>query len=76
MHKYEEHSVPYGGTHAQGISDSIHKRHLVCLFDVTVQSRCRKMYAVQSLEQSPEEEQQLASPGEDDKQQDVDKAAG
>jgi hypothetical protein len=46
MHKYEEQSVPYGGTHAQGISDSIHKRHIVCLFDVTVQSRCRKMYAV------------------------------
>jgi hypothetical protein len=53
MHKYEEQSVPYGGTDAQGISDSIHMRHLVCLFDVAVQSRCRKMYAVQSLEWSP-----------------------
>jgi hypothetical protein len=52
MHKYEEHSVPYGGTDAQGISGSIHTRHLVCLFDVAVQSRCRKMYVVQSLEWS------------------------
>jgi hypothetical protein len=49
MHKYEEQSVPYGGTDAQGISGSIHTRHLVCLFDVAVQSRCRKMYAVQPL---------------------------
>jgi hypothetical protein len=53
MHKYEEQSVPCRGTDAQGISDSIHMRHLVCLFDVAVQSRCRKMYAVQSLERSP-----------------------
>jgi hypothetical protein len=52
MHKYEEQSVPYGGTDAQGISGSIHMRHLVCLFDVAVQSRCRKMYAMQSLERS------------------------
>jgi hypothetical protein len=52
MHKYEEQSVPYGGTDAQGISDSIHTRHLVCLFDVAVQSRCMKMYAMQSLERS------------------------
>ena len=53
MHKYEEQSVPSGGTDAQGISGSIHTRHLVCLFDVAVRSRCRKMYAVQSLERSP-----------------------
>jgi hypothetical protein len=53
MYKYEEQSVPYGGTDAQGISGSIHMRHLVCLFDVAVRSRCRKMYAVQSLERSP-----------------------
>jgi hypothetical protein len=52
MHKYKEQSVPCGGTDAQGISGSIHMRHLVCLFDVAVQSRCRKMYAVQSLERS------------------------
>jgi hypothetical protein len=36
MHKYEEQSVPYGGTDAQGISGSIHMRHLVCLFDVAI----------------------------------------
>jgi hypothetical protein len=53
MHKYKEQSVPCGGTIAQGISGSIHMRHLVCLFDVAIQSRCRKMYAVQSLERSP-----------------------
>jgi hypothetical protein len=53
MYKYEEHNVPRGGTDAQGISDSIHMRHLVYLFDVAVRSRCRKMYAVQSLERSP-----------------------
>jgi hypothetical protein len=53
MHKYEEQSVPSGGTDAQGTSGSIHTRHLVCLFDVAVRSRCRKMYAVQSLERSP-----------------------
>jgi hypothetical protein len=52
MHKYEEHSVPCGGTDAQGISGSIYMRHLVCLFDVAVQSRCRKMYDIQSLKQS------------------------
>jgi hypothetical protein len=38
MHKYEEQSVPYGGTDAQGTSDSIHTRHLMCLFDVVVRS--------------------------------------
>jgi hypothetical protein len=53
MHKYEEQSVPCGGTDAQGISGSIHTRHLVCLFDVAIRSRCRKMYVVQSLERSP-----------------------
>jgi hypothetical protein len=53
MHKYEEQSVPSGGTDAQDTSGSIHTRHLVCLFDVAVRSRCRKMYAVQSLERSP-----------------------
>jgi|SRR5688572_6744750 hypothetical protein len=53
MHKYEEQSVPSGGTDAQGTSGSIHTRHLVCMFDVAVRSRCRKMYAVQSLERSP-----------------------
>jgi hypothetical protein len=50
MHKYEEHSVPRGGADAQGISGSIHTRHLVCMFDVVVRSRCRQMYAAQSLE--------------------------
>jgi hypothetical protein len=68
MHKYEEQKAPCGGTHAQGISGSIHTRHLV--FDVAVQSRCRKMYAMQSLERSPEEEQQH----KDDEEQDVDEA--
>jgi hypothetical protein len=53
MHKYEEQSVPSGGTDAQSTSGSIHTRHLMCLFDVAVRSRCRKMYAVQSLERSP-----------------------
>jgi hypothetical protein len=38
MHKYEEHSVHRGGTDAQGISGSIHTRHLVCMFDVVVRS--------------------------------------
>jgi hypothetical protein len=28
MHKYEEQNVPCGGTDAQGMSDSIHTRHL------------------------------------------------
>jgi hypothetical protein len=50
MHKYKEQIVPYGGTDAQGISGSIHTRHLVCMFDVVVHSRCRPMYAVQSHE--------------------------
>jgi hypothetical protein len=50
MHKYKEHIVPYGGTDAQGISGSIHTRHLVCMFDVVVRSRHRQMYVVQSLE--------------------------
>jgi hypothetical protein len=50
MHKYEEQSVPCGGTDAQGINDSIHTRYLVCMFDVVVRSRCRQMYAVQFLE--------------------------
>jgi hypothetical protein len=55
MHKYEEQNVSYGGTDAKGISDSIHTRYLVCMFDVAVQSWRRKMYVVQSLEWSPEE---------------------
>jgi hypothetical protein len=38
MHKYEEQSVPRGGTDAQVISGSIHMRHLVCMFDVIVHS--------------------------------------
>jgi hypothetical protein len=46
-----EHNVPCGGIHAQGFSGSIHTRHLVCMFDVVVRSRCRQMYAMQSLEQ-------------------------
>jgi hypothetical protein len=50
MHIYEEQSVPYGGTDAQGISDFIHTRHLVCMFDVVVRSRCRQMYAAESHE--------------------------
>jgi hypothetical protein len=37
MHKYEKQKVPYGGTDAQGISGSIHMRHLMCKFDVAVQ---------------------------------------
>jgi hypothetical protein len=50
MHKYDEQNVPRGGTDAQDISGSIHTRHLVCVFDVVVRSRCRQMYVVQSLE--------------------------
>jgi hypothetical protein len=50
MHKYEEQSVPYGGIDAQGIGGSIYTRHLMCMFDVVVRSRCRQMYAVQSHE--------------------------
>jgi hypothetical protein len=46
MQKNKEQKVPHGGTDAQGISGSIHTRHLVSMFDVVVQSRCRKMYAV------------------------------
>jgi hypothetical protein len=38
MYKYEEQSVPSGGTDAQGISSSIHTRHLVCMFDVVVRT--------------------------------------
>jgi hypothetical protein len=34
------------------------------------------MYVMQSLERSPKEEQQHALSGEDDEDQDVDKAAG
>jgi hypothetical protein len=52
MQKYEKQKVPCGGTDAQNISGSIHTRHLARMFDVAVQSRCRKMYAVQSLERS------------------------
>jgi hypothetical protein len=52
MHKYEEHNVLCGGTDAQDISGSIHMRQLVCMFDVVVLSRCRKMYVAQSLERS------------------------
>jgi hypothetical protein len=57
MHKYEKQKVPYEGIDAQGLSDSIHTRHLGCMFDVVVLSRCRKLYASQSLERSPEDEQ-------------------
>jgi hypothetical protein len=56
MHKDKEHIVPCGGTDAQGISGSIHMRHLVCMFDVVVRSRCRQMYAMQSLERHRREE--------------------
>jgi hypothetical protein len=60
--------------HAEGpmlkASVTIHTRQLVCLFDIAVQSRCSKMYDVQSLERSLYEEQQHVSPGEDDEQQD------
>ena len=52
MHKYKEQIVPCGGTDAQGISGSIHTRHIVCMFDVVVRSRSRQMYAVQSLERA------------------------
>jgi hypothetical protein len=75
MHKYEEHKLPCGGTDAPDISGSIHMRHHVCMFDVGVYSRCKKMYAVQSLEWSPEKEQHHASPGEFDEEQDVHEAA-
>jgi hypothetical protein len=50
MQKYKERIVLYRGTEAQGISGSIQTRHLVCMFDVVVRSRCWKKYAVQSLE--------------------------
>jgi hypothetical protein len=50
MHKYEEHSVPRGGTDAQDISGSIHMTHLLCMFDLVVRNQCRKMYAVLSHE--------------------------
>jgi hypothetical protein len=49
VQKYEEQSVPCGGTDAQGISGSIHTRHLVCMFDVVVRSRCRQMYEVSRM---------------------------
>ena len=75
MHKYEKQKVPCEATDAQGISGSIHTRHLVFIFDVVVQIRCRKMYAVQSLKQSSEEEQQHVSPEEDDEEPDVDEAS-
>jgi hypothetical protein len=32
MYNYKERIVPYGGIDAEGISDSIHTRHLVCMF--------------------------------------------
>jgi hypothetical protein len=51
MHNHYEHNVPCRGTDAQDIVGSIHMRHLVCMFDLVVCSRCRQMYAVQSLEQ-------------------------
>jgi hypothetical protein len=35
---------------------STHMRHLVCMFDVVVRSRCRQMYAVQSHERCNDEE--------------------
>jgi hypothetical protein len=41
MHKYKELIVHCGGTDAQGISGSIHTRHLVCMIDIVVRSRCR-----------------------------------
>jgi hypothetical protein len=50
MHNYEEHNVLSGGTDAQGISGFIHTRHLMCMFDVVLRSRCRQMHSVQSLE--------------------------
>jgi hypothetical protein len=50
MHKYKEQIVPCGGIDAQGISGSIHTRHLVCMFDVDVRNRHMQMYAVESLE--------------------------
>jgi hypothetical protein len=46
MHKYKEQIVPCKETDAQGISGSIHTRHLVCIFDVVVRSRRKQMYAV------------------------------
>jgi hypothetical protein len=55
---YVKQKIPCGGTDAQDISDSIYMRHLMCMFDVVVHSRCRKMYAAQSLERSLKDEQQ------------------
>jgi hypothetical protein len=52
----------------------IHMRRLVCMFDIAIQIRCSKMYAVQSLERSSKEEHQHASPGEDDEEPDVNEA--
>jgi hypothetical protein len=46
MHKYKEQIVPCEGTYAQGISGSIHMRHLMCMFDVVIRSQRRQMYAV------------------------------
>jgi hypothetical protein len=37
MHMYGKQKVHYGETDAQGISGSIHMRHLVCMFNVAVQ---------------------------------------
>jgi hypothetical protein len=50
MHKYEKQEVPCRETDTQGINGSIHARHLVCMFDVVIRTRCRQVYAVQSLE--------------------------
>jgi hypothetical protein len=68
MHKYEKQKVSCGGTDAKDTSDSIHTRHLMCMFDVVVHSRCRKMYAEHALERLQEDEQQHVSPGEDDEE--------
>jgi hypothetical protein len=46
----------------------------MCIFDVVVHSRCRKMYAVQSLEQLLEDKQQHASPGEKDEEYEAEEA--
>jgi hypothetical protein len=50
MHKYKKQIVPCEGTDAQGISGSIHTRHLMCIIGVVVRSRRRQLYVVQSLE--------------------------
>lgn len=43
---YIKQKVSCGGIDAQDISDYIHTRHPMCMFDVVMHSRCRKMYVM------------------------------